>query len=50
MSNRIQQGSLSIDSSLYALVNEQAIPGTGINADEFWQSFETILNDFGPKE
>jgi malate synthase len=49
MSNRIQQGSLNIDSTLYNLVNEQIIPGTGIEADAFWQSFESILYDLAPK-
>lgn len=49
MSNRIQQGSLNIDSTLYQLVNEQVMPGTGINADDFWQSFESILKDLAPK-
>jgi malate synthase len=49
MSNRIQQGSLNIDSTLYNLVNEQIIPGTGIEADAFWQSFESILSDLAPK-
>lgn len=49
MSNRIQQGSLNIDSTLYNLVNEQIIPGTGIEADAFWQSFESILTDLAPK-
>ncbi|CAH6864103.1 malate synthase G [Vibrio chagasii] len=49
MSSRIQQGSLSIDSTLYQLVNEQVIPGTGILAEDFWQSFATILKDLAPK-
>ena len=49
MSLRIQQGSLHIDSTLYALVNDQIIPGTGIQADDFWLSFEKILNDLAPK-
>ncbi len=49
MSNRIQQGSLNIDSTLYALVNDEIIPGTDIRAEDFWQSFETLLNDLAPK-
>lgn len=49
MSNRIQQGSLNIDSTLYNLVNEQIIPGTGIEASAFWQAFESILSDLAPK-
>ncbi|MFA0005761.1 malate synthase G [Vibrio splendidus] len=49
MSSRIQQGSLNIDSTLYQLINEQVIPGTGIVAEDFWQSFATILEDLAPK-
>ncbi|MGR5222082.1 malate synthase G [Vibrio parahaemolyticus] len=49
MSSRIQQGSLKIDSTLHALVNDHIIPGTGIDAGAFWQSFEAILNDLAPK-
>ncbi|MCJ2377564.1 malate synthase G [Vibrio sp. ZSDZ34] len=49
MSNRIQQGSLNIDSTLYALVNDEIIPGTDIKSEDFWQSFEIILNDLAPK-
>lgn len=49
MSSRIQQGSLNIDSTLYQLINEQVIPGTGINAEDFWQSFADILKDLAPK-
>ncbi|WP_375752768.1 malate synthase G [Vibrio sp. HN007] len=49
MSNRIQQGSLQIDGTLYSLVNEQIIPGTGVEADKFWQAFESILDDLSPK-
>jgi malate synthase len=49
MSSRIQQGGLSIDSTLYALVNQAIIPGTDIKADDFWHSFEVILTDLAPK-
>ncbi|KJY84656.1 malate synthase [Vibrio galatheae] len=49
MSDRIQQGSLNIDSTLYQFVNEQAIPGTGISAEDFWRAFESILTDLAPK-
>jgi malate synthase len=49
MTQRIQQGGLQIADSLYSLVNEEIIPGTGISADDFWQSLETILNDLAPK-
>jgi len=49
MNNRIQQGGLNIDSCLYRLVNQKIIPGTGINVDEFWCAFETIIDDLSPQ-
>jgi malate synthase len=49
MTQRIQQGSLQIADTLYNLVNDEMIPGTGLNAAEFWQSLEHILDDLAPK-
>lgn len=49
MSNRIQQGGLQVESSLYTLLNEEILPGTGIDYAIFWQKFESILNDLAPQ-
>ena len=49
MTARIQKGGLQIAESLYELVAQQMAPGTGIDADAFWASFEEILNDLAPK-
>jgi malate synthase len=49
MNERIQIGGLQVASELYQLVNEQVIPGTGIDSDKFWAGFESILNDLGPR-
>lgn len=49
MGGRIQQGGLQIDGTLYALVEENILPGTGIRSDDFWRSFESILTDLTPK-
>ncbi|MEZ0123377.1 MAG: malate synthase G [Candidatus Reddybacter sp.] len=49
MSERIEIGGLQVASELYQLVNEQVIPGTGIDSDKFWADFESILNDLGPR-
>jgi malate synthase len=49
MTQRIQQGGLQIAATLYSLVNDEIIPGTGLTADGFWQSLESILNDLAPK-
>ena len=49
MSNRIQQGGLQVAESLHALLSTEVLPGTGIDSDTFWQSFENILNDLAPQ-
>ncbi len=49
MTNRIQKGTLQVADTLYNLINDEVIPGTGIEADDFWASLESILNDLGPK-
>jgi len=46
---RIDVAGLQVDAQLYALVNEQAIPGTGVDADSFWQGFAAVLGEFGPR-
>ncbi len=49
MNERIEIGGLQVASELYQLVNEQVIPGTGVDSDKFWADFESILNDLGPR-
>ncbi len=49
MSERIKIGGLSVASELYSLVNDDIIPGTGIDPDSFWQAFETLINDLAPR-
>ena len=46
---RVTIGSLSIDPSLEALVREEIIPGLGLDAEDFWNSFSQILNDLTPR-
>ncbi|MEK9980396.1 MAG: malate synthase G [Deltaproteobacteria bacterium] len=46
---RVTIGSLSIDPSLEALVREEIIPGLGLDAEDFWNSFSHILNDLTPR-
>ncbi len=49
MTERIQKGGLQIAASLYQLVSDKIAPGTGVEPDAFWASFEAILNDLAPK-
>jgi len=49
MSDRVQAGKLKIDAELYRFVNEQALPGTGLEAANFWKSLKKIVIDLAPK-
>ena len=49
MSDMIMAGSLKVDKSVYELVQNQVAPGTGVDADAFWQSLSQIVADLAPK-
>ncbi|MEM7531341.1 MAG: malate synthase G [Chloroflexota bacterium] len=48
MEKIIQVGALNVDAQLYNLVKEQIAPGTGVDADGFWQSLGAIVSDLAP--
>lgn len=49
MTERVKLGGLEIAKVLYDLVSNDIAPGTGIEVDAFWSSFEQILADLAPK-
>jgi len=49
MTERVQAGGLQVAKVLYDFVNNEALPGTGIQADEFWAGFDSIVHDLAPK-
>ncbi|MEM7405914.1 MAG: malate synthase G [Pseudomonadota bacterium] len=49
MSERVTIGGLSVDTSLAQLVENEMIPGTGLEAAEVWAGLERIVADLGPK-
>ena len=49
MAKTIEISGLRIDEKLYDLVRDEIAPGTGVDADEFWQSLAAIVRDLGPK-
>jgi malate synthase len=46
---RVNVAGLQVDAELYRLVNEDIIPGTGVEADTFWSGFSSILSTFTPR-
>ena len=49
MTDRVQVGGLQVAKVLFDFVNNQAIPGTGITAEQFWKGAEAVINDLAPK-
>ena len=48
MSATVQQAGLTIDQQLYDFVNQQALPGTGLQVETFWQGFADLVNELTP--
>jgi malate synthase len=49
MTQRISVGGLQVSQLLYDFINHQALPKTNIKQAEFWQGFESIVNEFAPR-
>jgi len=49
MSAKKKIGSLEIDSSLYDLVANDIAPGTGIDAEQFWQQVDSLIGTFADR-
>lgn len=48
MNESVTVGSLRIDGQLHALVRDRAAPGSGVEADAFWDALEGIVRDLAP--
>ena len=42
---KININNLQVDERLLSFVNEEAIPGTNINVDNFWSGFDKVVHD-----
>lgn len=49
MSQRVDIGGLNVDAGLASFVNEEALPGSGVEEAAFWKAFEAIIDDLAPK-
>jgi len=49
MTERVQVGGLQVAKVLFDFVNNEAIPGTGVDAGKFWAGVEAVINDLAPK-
>jgi malate synthase len=49
MTEYVQSGGIKVAKELYDFINDQAIPGTGLEAQDFWSKFDKIANELAPK-
>jgi malate synthase len=49
MSEYVEVGRLRVDEALHGLVQDEIAPGTGVDAAEFWQSLQGIVEELGPE-
>jgi len=49
MTDRTTVHGLRVATSLHRFIEEQVLPGTGIEAAAFWQGFDAIVTDLAPK-
>jgi malate synthase len=47
MENRIEISGLSVDQSLYELIDKEILPGTGVDLDQFWDGLANIVERLG---
>ena len=46
--NLVNKKGLKINSILFNFINNEVIPGTNINTEEFWTNFEKIVHELAP--
>ena len=49
MTESIKLGGLTVSKELEEFLSNEVLEGLNLEADNFWASLESILNDFGPK-
>ncbi|OTG82981.1 malate synthase G [Acinetobacter sp. ANC 4648] len=49
MTARIQKGKLAIAKELYDFIENEALPGSGLESETYWNNFEQVVVDLSPK-
>ena len=46
----VEAGGLTVARVLYDFVNQEAIPGTGIDPEQFWRELSGLVREFAPRQ
>ncbi|MUR61574.1 malate synthase G [Acinetobacter baumannii] len=49
MTASIQKGKLAIAKELYDFIENEALPGSGLDSETYWKNFEQVVVDLSPK-
>ena len=49
MVDRVQLGGLSVAGSLHRFVEEEALPGSGVEPEAFWAGADAVIHDLAPR-
>ncbi|MGA8992801.1 MAG: malate synthase G, partial [Nocardioidaceae bacterium] len=49
MDNRVQTGGLSVADSLHRFITEEALPGSGVDPQVFWDGADALIHDLAPR-
>lgn len=49
MTERVRVGGLQVAKVLYDFVQNEALPGTGVQSESFWSGAEAVITDLSPK-
>ncbi len=49
MTERVTLGRLHVAANLQRFIEDEVLPGTGVEADAFWKGFDELVHDLAPK-
>ncbi|APX90582.1 malate synthase G [Brevirhabdus pacifica] len=49
MPDRVERAGLQVNSELAGLIEDRALPGTGVDSDAFWAALAGMVADLGPR-
>ena len=49
MKGYVKVGNLQVAEALYQFINQEAIPGSGVDSVQFWSDLDTLIHDLTPK-
>ena len=49
MTDRTTVQGLQVATNLYRFIEDQVLPGTGVESGTFWKGFDAIVSDLAPR-